>query len=262
MNENELLGQEFTRFYAILRKLRRECPWDRKQTPESLRQYLLEEGYEVIDAIDRADWTELSKELGDLLLQIVFQSVIAEEERHFRLLDVIRQINQKMIDRHPHVFGETTVGSAKEVADNWEHIKLTKENRPSLLAGVPKSSSALLRAQRIQEKASRVGFDWSNVEQVLDKVEEEIGELREALRENQKLQIREELGDLLFSLVNLSRFIDVVAEDALRLSINKFISRFEQIEKHFNNDYRKMKAASLEELDQIWEDIKDQGNDR
>ena len=262
MNENELLGQEFTRFYAILTTLRRQCPWDRKQTPESLRQYLLEEGYEVIDAIDRADWTELSKELGDLLLQIVFQSVIAEEEQRFKLLDVIRLINQKMIDRHPHVFGETVVGSAKEVADNWEHIKLTRENRPSLLSGVPKSSSALLRAQRIQEKASRVGFDWNDVEQVIDKVEEEIAELRAALRENQKMQIREEFGDLIFSLVNLSRFIDVVAEDALRLSINKFISRFEQIEKHFNNDYQKLRSASLEELDRIWDDIKDRGNDR
>jgi MazG family protein len=262
MTENELLGEEFTRLYGILSRLRRECPWDRKQTAASLRQYLLEEVYEVIDTIDHEDWPELSKELGDLLLQIVFQSVIAEEHHHFKLVDVVRHINRKMIERHPHVFGEIKVASASDVADNWEHIKLFMEKRPSLLAGVPKSSSALLRAQRIQEKASRVGFDWPEVEQVLEKVEEEISELREALKTGREELIRDEFGDLLFSLVNFGRFIDLVAEDALRLSIEKFTTRFELIEKYYNHDYEKLKSASLEELDRVWESIKDKQNDR
>ena len=262
MTDREILGLEFSRLYSILAQLRRECPWDKKQTTESLRQYLLEEAYEVIDTIDRSDWSELPKELGDLLLQIVFQSVIAEEKGYFRLRDVLQLINQKMIDRHPHVFSDAKAESAGQVADNWEHIKLQKENRTSLLSGIPKSSSALLRAQRIQEKASRVGFDWTDVEQVIDKVEEEIGEFREAVKKDKSSQIREEFGDLLFSLVNLARFIDIVAEDALRLAINKFTARFEQIEKYYGNDYAKIKSASLDDLDQIWEEIKDRSGDQ
>ncbi len=242
MTNNEILGQEFSRLYEILLRLRRECPWDRKQSAESLRQYILEEVYEVVDTIDRNDWSDLPKELGDLLLQIVFQSVIAEEHGYFKLQDVLKLINQKMIDRHPHVFGDTKVDSAQEVADNWEHIKVHQEKRSSVLTGIPTHTSALLRAQRIQEKASRVGFDWTSVQEVIDKVEEEIGELREAIKKDNTRHIQEEFGDLLFSLVNLARFIDVVAEDALRIATNKFTARFEQIEKHYGKDYQKIKA--------------------
>ncbi len=261
MTKIDYLGQEFSRLYVILTQLRRECPWDKKQTAESLRQYLLEEVFEVVNTIDHADWPELSKELGDLLLQIVFQSIIAEEKGYFTLLEVLTLINQKMVERHPHVFGGTKVDSAEEVADNWEHIKIHKEKRPSILSGIPDNTASLLRAQRIQDKASRVGFDWKNVEDVLDKVEEEIRELREAINANQQAKIRAEFGDLLFSLVNFARFIDVVAEDALRLAVNKFIRRFQQIEKYYGHDYTKIKAASLAELDQIWEKTKEHTGD-
>ena len=261
MNDLEPLSREFSRLYGIMKKLRHECPWDRNQTAESLRKYMLEEVYEAIDSIDRSDWSELTGELGDLLLQIVFQSEIAEEQGHFDLLEVIEHLNKKMIQRHPHVFGEVKVNSAKDVADNWEHIKLNQEGRTSLLAGVPKNSPALLRAQRIQEKASRVGFDWIDINDVFKKVEEEIRELAEAVGRRERENIREEFGDLLFSLVNLSRFLDIDAEDALRISINKFSARFEQIEKHFGNDHQQIKSASLEELDRIWEDIKDRSGD-
>jgi tetrapyrrole methylase family protein/MazG family protein len=195
------------------------------------------------------------------LLQIVFQSVVAEEKGYFRLHDVLSRINQKMIERHPHVFGQTKADTAEEVADNWESIKLHKEKRNSVLSGIPENSPALLRAQRIQEKASRLGFDWKKTEDVIDKIYEEVSELRTALQDNRTRDIQEEFGDLLFSLVNLSRFLGIVSEDALRLSTKKFIGRFEEIEKYYGNDHQKIKSATLEELDRIWEEIKDRSRE-
>jgi len=262
MNDTNTPGQEFTQLYEILQRLRRECPWDRNQTTESLRRYILEEAYEVIDAIDKSDWSELPGELGDLLLQIVFQGVVAEEKGYFNLHDVLIRINQKMIERHPHVFGQTKADTAEEVANNWENIKLRKERRNSVLAGIPENSPALLRAQKIQEKASRVGFDWKKTEEVIDKIDEEVSELRTALRNNRTRDIQEEFGDLLFSLVNLSRFLGIVSEDALRLSTNKFIKRFEKMEKYYGNDHQKIKSATPDELDRIWEEIKDRSREK
>ncbi len=247
---------EFQRLIEIMQRLRKECPWDRKQTPQSLRQYILEEAYETVEAIDNRDWDELKKELGDLLLQIVFQAEIAREENRFTLREVIQHINEKLIRRHPHVFGETQVSSAEEVKENWEQIKVEQENRKSLLEGVPRQLSALLRAQRLQDKASQVGFDWTDARDVLKKIKEEISELETALNRNEQEEIEDELGDIIFSVVNLARFHRVNAEDALRKTINKFISRFEYIEKKLEKENKSIYNSSLEEMDKLWEESK------
>jgi len=252
------IEKKFSDLLNIMEKLRQECPWDKKQTAESLRQYLLEETYEVIESIDNQDWQELGKELGDLLLQIVFQSAIAEEKGSFTIENVIENINKKLVERHPHVFGEKKVNSAVDVADNWEHIKMISENRESLLTGIPKQAPALLFAQRMQEKASKVGFDWEKVESVVNKLDEEVEELKAALNEENKEIIQEEIGDTLFTLVNISRFLDLNAEDSLRLTNTKFKKRFQFIEKHFNNNIELMKKASLQELDELWEKAKNE----
>jgi len=252
------IEKKFSDLLKIMEKLRQECPWDKKQTAESLRQYLLEETYEVIESIDNQDWQELGKELGDLLLQIVFQSAIAEEKGSFTIENVIENINKKLVERHPHVFGEKKVNSAVDVADNWEHIKMISEKRESLLTGIPKQAPALLFAQRMQEKASKVGFDWEKVESVVNKLDEEVEELKAALNEENKDKIQEEIGDTLFTLVNISRFLDLNAEDSLRLTNTKFKKRFQFIEKQFNGDIELMKKASLQELDELWEKAKNE----
>jgi MazG family protein len=254
--------EKFSELIDIMYKLRRECPWDREQTPESLRQFVLEETYEVLEAIDKQKWDSLAKELGDLLLQIVFQAVIAEEENRFNLHDIISNINHKMIERHPHVFANVSVNGARDVKQNWEHIKVKSENRKSLLSGIPKETPALLRAQRLQEKASHVGFDWENPEDVFGKIKEELAELKNAVAKNDKEHVAEEMGDLLFSLVNYARFLGLVAEDSLRITNEKFISRFEKIEKHYGQDYDKIKSASLTELDKIWNEAKKQDDNK
>lgn len=245
--------KEFDRLIQIMKRLRKECPWDREQTPESLRQYLLEEAYETVEAIDGENWGELKKELGDLLLQIVFQAEIAEEEKRFTLPEVIEHINNKLIERHPHVFGDVQVNSAEEVKSNWEQIKVKNEKRKSVLEGVPRNLSALLRAQRLQDKASHVGFDWENPQDVLQKIREEIDELE---RSNSPEEREEEIGDLLFSLVNLSRFYKFSAEDALRKTINKFISRFQYIEQKIAGEGLNIRDVSLAEKDRLWEEAK------
>ncbi len=246
------IEKKFSELLSIMIRLRQECPWDKKQTAESLRQYLLEETYEVVESIDNREWQELGKELGDLLLQIVFQSAIAEEKNLFTIEDVIENITKKLIKRHPHVFAEKKVNSDKEVADNWEHIKMNSENRKSLLEGIPKNAPALLFAQRMQEKASKIGFDWEEVSSVLVKLDEEIAELKAALKEEDNQKIQEEIGDTLFTLANVSRFLDLNAEDSLRLTNAKFKKRFQFIEKHYNGDIELMKKATLQELDELW----------
>ncbi len=251
--------EEFQRLVHIMKELRQKCPWDRKQTPQSLRQYILEEAYETVEAIDNEDWDELKKELGDLLLQIVFQAEIAEENNRFVLEDVIRHINEKLIERHPHVFGDVRVNTAEEVKDNWEQIKYKTENRTSVLQGVPRHLCALLRAQRIQDKASHVGFDWENPRQVLEKVKEEITELEHAVEQKNREQAEEEIGDLLFSLVNLSRFLKINAEDALRKTTNKFIARFQYIEERLAAQKKDIHQVSLEEMDALWDEAKKRG---
>lgn len=245
---------EFDRLVEIMQKLRSKdgCPWDQKQTHHSLRQYLLEESYEVLEALDDEDFEELKKELGDLLLQIVFHAQIANERGDFNIWDVVRGINEKLIRRHPHVFGDTSVNSAEEVVVNWEKIKMA-EGKKSVIDGVPKELSGLLRAHRIQKKAAQVGFDWDDVREVWKKVKEEEDELREALAANDADKIENEFGDLLFSLVNLSRFIKVNPEDALRKTINKFIRRFQIIEKKLADVGKAPQDCTLEEMDLIWE---------
>ena len=256
MDENTAV--KFTRLVEVIEKLRRECPWDRQQTAESLRQYILEEAYEVLQTIDQADREKLKGELGDLLLQIILQSVIAAEQDYFTLDQVIEAITIKMIERHPHVFSNLPVNGVRDILHNWEQIKRSKEKRTSLLAEIPLGLPALLRAQRIQEKAATVNFDWPELKGVLEKVEEELRELKQAIGQEDRSAMQEELGDMIFSLVNLSRFLGLAAEDALRLTNEKFIRRFQFIEEYFHGDYEKMKQAGLAELDLIWNKAKEQ----
>lgn len=254
---SDTTSDKFSNLVAVISRLRRECPWDRQQTAESLRQYILEETYETLETIDQAAWDELKEELGDLLLQIILQSVIGAEQSRFTLEQVIDAITVKMIERHPHVFDNRRVNGVEDIMHNWEQIKLSKKNRSSLLAEIPFHLPALLQAQRLQEKAATVNFDWPEVRGVLDKVEEEIRELKQAMSTGEQGHIQEEMGDILFSLVNLSRFIGVVAEDALRLANEKFIKRFQFIEEYYRHDYEKMKQSTLEDLDRIWNQAKE-----
>jgi XTP/dITP diphosphohydrolase len=249
---------EFTRLVSIMEQLRKECPWDRKQTPHSLRQYILEEAHETVESIDNEDWEELKKELGDLMLQIVFQAEIAKEENRFSLHDIIYHINEKLIRRHPHVFGDTKVKDENDVKNNWEQIKIQEENRQSVLEGIPRNLSALLRSQRLQEKAANVGFDWDNEKGVWDKIREEINEIEIASGQNNSDSFENEIGDLLFSIVNLARFKHINAEDALRKTINKFIARFQYIERKLAEQQKSIYHSSLEEMDRLWEESKDE----
>ncbi len=231
------------------------CPWDRQQTHQSLRQFLLEETYEVIEAIDNNNVSSLKEELGDLLLQIVFHARIAEENDHFDINDVINGINQKLINRHPNVYGDTVIESAEEQTKNWERLK-KDEGRESTIGGIPNQLPALLKAYRMQSKAATVGFDWPDIKPVWQKVNEEMEELKEAISEKNRSNIEEEFGDLLFSLVNLSRFLTVNPEDALRRTIDKFKYRFEKIEKELKKRGKSPEESSLEEMDLIWDRIK------
>jgi len=249
-------NEEFLRLVSIMERLRKECPWDRKQTPYTLRQYILEEAHETVESIDNENWDELKKELGDLMLQIVFQAEIAKEENRFSLQEVIQHINEKLIRRHPHVFGDTQVKDENDVKNNWEQIKVQEENRQSVLEGVPKNLSALLRSQRLQEKAANVGFDWSNEKGIWDKIREEIKEIEQASRQNDRHNLENEIGDLLFSIVNLARFKQLNAEDALRKTINKFIARFQYIERKLSENNKTISQSNLKEMDRFWEESK------
>jgi len=234
-----------------VKTLRKECPWDREQTHESIRHSLLEETYEVIEAIDNRDPAALRNELGDLLLHIALHSVIASERGTFAIDDVLEESTQKIVRRHPHVFGDTKVSGAAEVRRNWEHIKL-QEGRESVLDGVPTELPALLRAHRIQEKASKVGFDWTERDAVWEKVQEEMNELQSAVSSNDRDSIEEELGDVLFALVNYARFVQVNPEFALRASTDKFIDRFGRMEQHITKKGKTLLDATMEEMDAAW----------
>jgi MazG family protein len=248
--------EEFERLVKIMKQLRKDCPWDKIQTPESLRQYIMEEVYETVESIDNKDWDELKKELGDLLLQIVFQAEIAEENDRFNLENIIYHINEKLIERHPHVFGDVTVKDSQEVKENWEQIKVKKENRKSILDGLPKIMSSLLLAQRVQDKASQVGFDWEDTLDVIEKIKEEIVELEESIKLEHPEGIEAEIGDLLFSIVNLCRFLNVNAEDSLRQTTRKFITRFQYIEKKLYERNQSLEKTTPEEMDKLWEEAK------
>ncbi|KAA3609791.1 MAG: nucleoside triphosphate pyrophosphohydrolase [Calditrichaeota bacterium] len=249
--------KEMERLLGIMKDIRQNCPWDAKQTHDSLKRYLLEEAYETIEVIDQKNMDSLKSELGDILLQIVFHSEIASENNSFTFKDVVNAISDKMVERHPHVFQENGKVTAEEVQENWEKNKHKKEKRESILSGIPIYLPALLKAQRLQDKASSIGFDWDEINDVIKKLEEEVSEFKVAVKENNSLNIEKEFGDILFTLVNISRFTNVISEDALHKTNTKFIKRFNFIEKQFNNNPEKMSAASMKELDTLWEKSKD-----
>jgi len=248
------------RLVEVMKRLRSEhgCPWDREQNHETLKPYLLEEAYEVLNAIDSKDDTHLMEELGDLLLQIVFHAQLAAEEGRFTIDDVARSIVNKLVRRHPHVFSDVKVKNAQEVLKNWEQIK-KDEGKKSVLDGIPEHLPALLKARRVQEKAKRVGFDWDSVDGVVEKLVEEIKELIEAVGKGKVQDAEEEFGDILFSLVNISRFLGIDAEDSLRKTINKFMKRFYYIEEKVKKKGNKpLGDNTLKELDGLWEEAKNE----
>jgi MazG family protein len=246
----------FEELLEIMDRLRENCPWDREQTMESLRNLTIEETYELADAILDRDMDEIRKELGDLILHIVFYARIGSENDAFDISDVIRGINQKLIFRHPHVFGERKVKNSCEVIQNWEEIKKTEGNR-SVLSGVPVSLPAMVKSHRIQDKARAVGFDWKNREEVWDKVAEELHEVKqEMINGRSKEKMEEEIGDLLFSIVNAARLYDIEPETALEKTNRKFIRRFSYLEEQANLSGKSLKEMSLEEMETIWQEAK------
>ena len=248
-------SRKFEDLVELIAILRKECPWDRKQTHHSIKDNLIEEAYEAVEAIDNNDMDELRKELGDLMLHVVFQSRMATETDSFDIGDVIFSISEKLIRRHPHVFGDTVADEENKVAANWEAIKLT-EGRNSILDGVPKHLPGLIRAQRMQEKAANVGFDWAEWKLAWEKLNEEIDEWREAVENQTAKEQQEEFGDLLFSLVNVGRLLGLNAEDAIRGANRKFIHRFQYIEKSLTDQAKSVVDASLEEMDALWNEAK------
>lgn len=251
MKEKE---KAFIRLVEIMDKLREECPWDKKQTISSLRYLTIEEVYELSDAILDEDFEEIKKELGDLLLHIVFYSRIASEKNKFDISDVLNTISDKLIHRHPHIYANVKVKDEKDVKENWEKLKL-KEGKNSVLEGVPKSLPAVVKAYRIQEKVRGIGFDWQNKEQVWDKVLEEIQELKdEEIRKSERIE--DEFGDLLFALINYSRFININPEDALEKTNKRFIKRFQILEAMVKNQEKEFSDLSFEEMNLFWEKAK------
>ena len=250
--------KEFSDFVRIVRRLRHECPWDREQTHQSIRHSLIEEAYEVVETLDENNLEELRKELGDLLLHVVMHATMAEQEKEFTLKGVVEGISEKLIRRHPHIFGTRKVMNAQEVKHNWERLKMA-EGRESVLEGVPRHLPALQRASRIQERAARVGFDWKKRKDVWKKVEEEAGELKRVLRTRDKKRREEEFGDFLFALVNYARFVDVNPENALRSTIEKFERRFRYIETELKKAGKDIHDSTLEEMDEHWNKAKRNG---
>ncbi|MEQ9092030.1 MAG: nucleoside triphosphate pyrophosphohydrolase [Balneola sp.] len=248
-------SKKFEDLIELVSILRKECPWDRKQTHYSIKDNLVEEAYEAIEALDNNDFDEFKKELGDLLLHVVFHSNIASETDTFDIGDVIYTLMEKLIRRHPHVFGEEAVSGETQVAENWENIKL-KEGKKSTLDGLPNHLPALIRAQRMQEKAANVGFDWPEWKLAWEKLDEELNEFKEALQENDVNASSEEFGDVLFSMVNVARYFNLVAEDSLRQTNKKFEKRFKFIESELKKSDKTLKEATLEEMDKLWNEAK------
>ncbi|MCP4582945.1 MAG: nucleoside triphosphate pyrophosphohydrolase [candidate division Zixibacteria bacterium] len=250
--------EQFKRLVEIMAKLRGPdgCPWDKAQDHKSLKPYLIEEAYEVLDAIDSGESEKLAEELGDLLLHIVFHARMAAENDKFDIEIVCKKINDKLIQRHPHIFHEKTELSKSRVLDQWEAIKQNNNKNHSVLEGVPRAMPALLKAYRIQEKVGRLGFDWKEAKEVVDKIKEEVAEFEEAFENNDKQAMHHELGDLLFSLVNLSRHLGLRAEEALDDTNKKFIKRFKYIEKKLAENGKSPADSNLEEMDAFWEESK------
>ncbi|HEY7677944.1 MAG TPA: nucleoside triphosphate pyrophosphohydrolase [Candidatus Methylomirabilis sp.] len=255
-------GAAFTRLVEVMARLRGEggCPWDREQTRESLKPYVVEEAYEVLEAIDERDTAKLREELGDLLLQVVFQAQLAREAGEFTIAEVLQAIVEKLVRRHPHVFGDASATSAQEVLHRWEAIKRAERqnehHRPSALDGVPRELPALLRAHRLQEKASRVGFDWDDTAGLLGKLAEELAEFQAVCRNGGGPRAANELGDLLFTLVNVARFLNVNPEEALRESITRFTRRFHHVEDQMHQAGIPMTRETRSEMDRLWEEAK------
>jgi XTP/dITP diphosphohydrolase len=245
-------AKAFLRLVEIMDRLREECPWDKKQTIDSLRYLTIEEMYELSDAILDKNMDEIKKELGDLMLHIVFYSRIASEKKHFDITDVLNSISDKLIHRHPHIYGDVVANDVKQVKENWEKLKL-KEGKKSVLEGVPKSLPAIVKAYRIQEKVRGIGFDWQNKNQVWDKVQEEIKEFQNEEKKNNAKKMEEEFGDVLFSLVNYSRFINVNPEDALEKTNKKFIRRFQYMEQKIKEDGLDLSKLSFEQMNTFWD---------
>jgi XTP/dITP diphosphohydrolase len=253
-------SNSFSRLQEILDELREKCPWDKKQTIHSLRQLTIEETYELADAIAQDDWDGVKEELGDLLLHILFYAKIATEQNKFTIQDVIERNREKLIHRHPHIYGDVKVEDEEEVKRNWENLKL-KEGKKSILSGVPRSLAPLVQAMRIQEKAKQVGFEWDNKEQVWEKVEEEANELKAEVNamdagKGSIEKMEEEMGDLLFSIVNYARFLNIDPDQALARTNKKFIKRFQAMEEVVTAEGKQMTDLNLAEMDAIWNTVK------
>jgi tetrapyrrole methylase family protein / MazG family protein len=262
MSEVSTVEAKFGKLVDIMKQLRgpNGCPWDKEQTHQSLRQYLLEEAHEVLELIDQQRYDDMRLELGDLLLQIIFHCQIADEDGRFSIADILDNINHKLISRHPNVFGNVNIRTADEQTINWERIKMT-EGKKSVIDGVPRELPALLRAHRTQAKAATVGFDWEKADDVWKKVHEEFNELKHAVEHESDDAVEAEFGDLLFALVNLSRFIKVNPEDALRRAIGKFARRFQFVEQEIQRSGRSMSDCTLAELDAVWDEAKRREHD-
>ena len=253
----ESVADSFLKLIKIMNELREQCPWDKKQTIHTLRQMTIEETYELADAITDTDWKGIKEELGDLLLHILFYSKIGQEQGQFELHEMINGIADKLISRHPHIYGDVKVEGDEDVKRNWEKLKL-KEGKKSVLGGVPLSLPAVVKAMRLQEKAKQVGFEWKKTEDVWEKVKEETEELQEVVNEGNTNRQEEEFGDLLFALVNYARFLQIDAEAALERTNKKFIYRFTKMEEMAEANGSSLKDMSLEEMDAIWNQIKSQ----
>ena len=255
--ESTKLSAAFLRLVNILDELREKCPWDQKQTIHTLRTLSIEELYELADAIIDEDWPGIKEELGDLFLHLLFYARIAKEQHQFTLEEVLTGISEKLIFRHPHIYGDVKVNSEEDVKQNWEKLKL-KEGKKSVLSGVPASLPAVVKAIRLQEKSKQVGFEWNNAGEVWEKVEEEKKELEEAVVSGNPEQIEEEFGDLMFSLINYARFLQIDAETAIERTNRKFISRFTKMEEAVGLSGKQMTDLSLAEMDAIWNSVKKQ----
>lgn len=252
-------GAAFLRLVKIMDELRDKCPWDKKQTIQTLRQLTIEETYELVDAITEEDWKSIKEELGDLMLHLVFYAKIATEKNEFTLDEVIHGVCDKLIKRHPHIYPDpdnpVVVNNEEDVKQNWEKLKL-REGKKSVLGGVPQSLPAMVKAIRLQEKSKQVGFEWDNTGQVWEKLKEELNELTEAIETKEQHRVEEEMGDVLFSMVNLSRFLHVDAENALERTNKKFISRFIRMEEAAAAENKYLHDMTLEEMDALWNKIK------
>ena len=257
MNSRKDQLKAFDRLLTIMDELRAQCPWDKKQTMETLRHLTIEETYELGDAILENDLQEVKKELGDVLLHIVFYAKIGSETNDFDIADVCNDICEKLIARHPHIYGDIKVADEEEVKRNWENLKL-KEGKKSVLEGVPKSLPALVKASRIQDKVAGVGFDWEEPQQVFEKLQEELGELQHEVNDNNQEKIEAEFGDVLFSMINYARFLKVNPENALERTNKKFIKRFQYLESKAKEMNKSLKDMTLAEMDVFWEEAKSQ----